>query len=147
MDEVRQTNYKRFSFLKKIKRFVKGYLLYLIEVTKNKKNIYCTENHPFWINNNKNRILAKDICGSKRIRLNCYVYSLQFDEEGSYYVEDAKVDSISPNHMYYYLSIDLYFNPNKYKKFIMTDEDDPRRNKPKLIKYTYPHCLKFLIKK
>ena len=36
------------------------------------------------------------------------VYSLQFDEEGTYYVEGAKVDSISPNHMYYYLSIDLF---------------------------------------
>ena len=70
-----------------------------------------------------------------------HVKTLQEETHSHYNKYNAKVDSISPNHMYYYLSIDLYYNPNKYKKFIMTDEDDPRRNKPKLIKYTYPKCL------
>ena len=43
--------------------------------------------------------------------------------------------------MYYRLRKDEFYDKSKYRAFIMDGEDDPRRNKPKMIKYSYPKCL------
>ena len=107
----------------------------------NVRNIISTKNHPFWINKGKNRIFAEDIKGAQPFDLFEPVYSLQFEEEGTYYIEGgAKVDSISPNHMYHQLRKEEFYDKSKYKAFLMDGEDDPRRNKPKMI-YPMPKCM------
>jgi autotransporter-associated beta strand protein len=99
----------------------------------NSRDIIYYPNHPIWIGNN--RILAKDIRGVEMIKINEILYTIQYEEEGTYYVEDLKVDSISPNCMYFKLPKSLFFNKDKYNKtcFIKC-EDDPRRNKPLMVK-------------
>ena len=107
----------------------------------NVRDIVSTKDHPFWVNKDKNRMLAEDIKGAKPFDLFEPVYSLQFEEEGTYYIEGgAKVDSISPNHMYHRLRKDEFYDKSKYRAFIMDGEDDPRRNKPKMI-YPMPKCM------
>ena len=89
----------------------------------------------------KNRMFAEDIKGAQPFDLFEPVYSLQFEEEGTYYIEGgAKVDSISPNHMYHPLRKEEFYNKSKYRAFLMDGEDDPRRNKPKMI-YPMPKCM------
>lgn len=99
----------------------------------NIKNIVGTDQHPIWCNNEKNRILIKDIPNIQKIKFKGFVYSLQFEEEGSYYVNGIKVDSISPHNRGYPLPKNLYFDINKFIDYKLKSEDDPFRNKPLMI--------------
>jgi autotransporter-associated beta strand protein len=99
----------------------------------NTRDIISSPNHPIWIGNN--RILAKDISGVELIENDEILYTIQYEEEGTYYVEDVKVDSISPNYKYLKLPKALFFNKAKHNKICFIKcEDDPRRNKPVMVK-------------
>lgn len=97
------------------KQFVKnyGYKLekYLIG---NTKDIYCT-NHPIWCNNGKNRIFPSDIQGSERVQIKEFMYDILFENEGTFYANNIKVDSLPP-----------------LKDYKYDGEDDPIRQKPKM---------------
>ena len=95
--------------------------------------IICSENHPFWINNNSNRILAKNIPNALKIKITDILYNIQFEDESTYYIEGIRVDSLSPYHRKYPLDTNLFFNKEKYiEKYVVKNEDDPKRNKPKM---------------
>lgn len=99
----------------------------------NTREIISSPNHPIWIGNN--RIFAEDITGLEIIEINEILYTIQYEEEGTYYVEDVKVDSISPNNTGFKLPEALFFNKAKYDKTCFIGcEDDPRRNKPVMVK-------------
>ena len=105
----------------------------------NTVDLVITENHPIWVNSDKNRICAKDITGTKRIEGRYNVYSIQFDEEGTFYAEGIKVDSISPNYHTFKLPKDQYLNKHKHdKRCIIRKEDDPKRGKPPMISSYVP---------
>ena len=105
-----------------------------IDLIGNTRTIVCTSNHPFWIGDSR-RILAGDIEGTQKIQICELLYTIQFEEEGTYYVENAKVDAVSPDHRKHKLPKELYFDQMKYKESrIIKSEDDPRRNKPKMTK-------------
>ena len=101
----------------------------------NNEDLYISEVHPIWINNDKNRILAKNIKGSESYIIeDDMLYNLQYDFEGTFYANGVKIDSLSPYHKYYSLPISLFVDKNNYIKDIkITSEDDKIRNKPKLI--------------
>jgi len=101
----------------------------------NERIIYCTPHHPFWTNDNKHRILAKHIPNAKPVKCGkVALYNIQFETEGSYYVEMAKTDSLSPWNEDSYLPKHLYFNENLYIDNVkLNGEDDDIRNKPKMI--------------
>ena len=104
----------------------------------NKREIICSDTHPFWIkkNNTDFRIRAEHITGVKSINISEFLYTIQFEDEGSYYVEGFKVDSLSPDYHRFKLAKELYFDSKKYSsRKIITKEDDPRRNKPKMVKH------------
>jgi hypothetical protein len=62
------------------------------------------------------------------------MYNLQFEDEGSFYAETIKMDSLSPNFYRNKLPQELYFDQFKYDdSIIIKNEDDPRRGKPKMI--------------
>ena len=100
----------------------------------NTKNVLITQNHLIWVNNDKNRICAKNVSG-KRIKKGRYdVYSIQFDEEGTFYANGLKVDSVSPNYHMFKLPKEQFIDRNKYdRRCIIREEDDPRRGKPPMI--------------
>jgi hypothetical protein len=100
----------------------------------NTDDIICTGHHPFWINNDQNRILARNIKGAEEIELSENFYNLQFEDEGSYYVYDVKVDSISPNNKSFKLDKKLFYNPEKYNSHFVMSEDELQRNKPPMTK-------------
>lgn len=90
--------------------------------------------HPIWINNNE-RCYATDIVGVIKIEnneiINDVFYDLQFDIEGTYYVEGIKVDSLSSYHRKLPLCIDDFINKVNYnlnKKIL--NENNQCRNKP-----------------
>jgi hypothetical protein len=63
-----------------------------------------------------------------------YVYNLQFDEDGSFYANDIKIDSLTPYQGRYPLSKENFIDINKYQEgVVICDENDPRRKKPLLI--------------
>ena len=106
----------------------------------NKKEIICSPLHPIWVNNN--RIKAGDIDGVDKIEISELLYTIQYEDEGTYYAEGVKVDAISPDHRKFKLPKEMYFNINKYnRKRIMKGEDDPRRNKPIMISYYNPKLV------
>jgi fibronectin-binding autotransporter adhesin len=106
----------------------------------NKKEIICSPLHPIWVNNN--RIKAGDIDGVDKIEISELLYTIQYEDEGTYYAEGVKVDAISPDHRKFKLPKEMYFNINKYnRKRIMKGEDDPRRNKPIMISYYNPNLV------
>ena len=97
----------------------------------NKEDLIITEGHPVWINDDNNRIRSKNIKGCKKIEGRDDVYSIQFEEEGTFYAESIKIDSLSPNFYTFKLPKELYFNKAKHdKRCIIREEDDPRRGKP-----------------
>ena len=131
-------NDKETNISKKVCRLLKG-LSNKISVRiregliGNTREIISSPNHPIWIGSN--RILAGDIRGGELIEINEILYTIQYEEEGTYYVEDVKVDAISPNNMYFKLPKALFFNKSKHNKICFIKcEDDPRRNKPLMIK-------------
>ena len=129
---------------KKVCRVVKSY--YSGDVIKLNKelignidDLIMTSGHPIWINNDTNRVCCRDISGREFVKICDYFYNIQFEDEGTYYSEDVKVDSLSPNNHERKLPKELYFNENNYdEKCIIVEEDDPRRNKPPMIKQ-YKH--------
>jgi hypothetical protein len=61
------------------------------------------------------------------------VYNIQYEEEGVYYANGVKMDSLSSNNHQYKLAKELYFDRSKYdENFIVKVEDDSRRGKPKM---------------
>lgn len=102
----------------------------------NSRDLFITEWHPVWCNNDKNRILAKNIEGTeKELIKSDIVYSLQFDVEGTFYANGLKVDSLSPYHQFYPLPKELFIDKSNYIEGIkILTEDDEIRNKPKMIK-------------
>ena len=96
----------------------------------NTQDLIITEGHPVWINDN-NRIYAKNIKNSKKLEGIDQVYSIQFEEEGTFYADGIKVDSLSPNFYTFKLPKELFFNKAKHdKRCVIREEDDPRRGKP-----------------
>ncbi|MEI7487319.1 MAG: Ig-like domain-containing protein, partial [Chryseobacterium sp.] len=96
----------------------------------NENDIIITSHHPVWIGNHA-RIFSKDIRGGIPITICETVYNIQFENEGSYYAEGVKMDSLSPNFGPLKLPRSLYFRRLKHnKKYIIRGEDDPRRGKP-----------------
>lgn len=101
----------------------------------NEEEIICTPIHPIWINNDTNRIYARDIPNITYTKFAGPLYNIQFEDESSYYVEGIKVDSLSPFHRKFPLPYELFFDKTKFKSnYNVKNEDDPTRNKPKIIK-------------
>ena len=68
---------------------------------------------------------------SKKLEGIDQVYSIQFEEEGTFYADGIKVDSLSPNFYTFKLPKELFFNKAKHdKRCVIREEDDPRRGKP-----------------
>ena len=93
----------------------------------NFEDIICT-NHPFWCNDDKNRIFPEYIGGVESYALNEYIYDLQFEEESVFYVNGKKVDALSPNYIYFKLPKEKYYDMKKYEinkhKIIYGDTDN-----------------------
>ena len=112
--EDRTTN-KTSKVVKVSKQFVKNYGYKLEkDLIGNTKDIYCT-NHPIWCNNGENRIFPSDIQGSERVQIKEYMYDILFENEGTFYANNIKVDSLPP-----------------LKDYKYDGEDDPIRQKPKM---------------
>lgn len=124
----------------KVIRLIKEYIIteavkIPIGLLNNNEELICSSIHPIWINNDKDRILAKDIEGVEIFHTCDYFYNLQFEDENTFYVSGIKVDSISPYHHKYYLPKELYFDLSKYiGNICLVDENDIVRKKP-LLKY------------
>ena len=100
----------------------------------NRRTIVCSSTHPFWVSDTR-RILAGDIEGTEEIKICEWLYTIQFEDEGTYYVEGVKVDAVSPDHRKFKLPKELYFDQTKYKaNRVMKSEDDERRKKPNMTK-------------
>jgi len=100
----------------------------------NRRSIVCSSTHPFWVSDTR-RILAGDIEGTKTIQICEWLYTIQFEDEATYYVEGVKVDAVSPDHRKFKLPKELYFDQTKYKaNRVMKSEDDERRKKPNMTK-------------
>ena len=95
----------------------------------NTKPIICSE-HPIWINNDTNRIFPSNIKGVEQIMIDDYLYDIQFNTEGTFYVNGIKVDSLSPYYEPTKLPEHYFVNPEDYNKYVYTHEDEPMRNKP-----------------
>jgi hypothetical protein len=96
----------------------------------NEEELVCT-NHPIFCNNGKNRIYPSDIEGVENIVIHDYVYNIQYEDEGSFYVGNTKVDSLSPNAPTSKLDKELFYDESKFiENFILKGEDDVIRNKP-----------------
>lgn len=107
----------------------------------NTDDLVCTFTHPIWIGECM-RIKAKDIKGTKKIHINDYFYNIQFEDEGCFYAENIKVDSLSPNCANMKLLKELYFDKSKYDNNILIDDlDDKRSDKPKLLSSYDPISL------
>lgn len=89
--------------------------------------------HPIWCKEDKERILLKNIDGV--IKINCIdsFHTLQFDHEGTYYVEGIKVDSLSPYHKKLPLGKENFIDKNLFvPNLIIKNENDKSRIKPNL---------------
>ena len=124
----------------KVARLIDVYLIgKFVKIPKglidNTDEIITTEFHPFWVNNDNNRVLAKDIKGIELIDGSYKFYNLQFEDDETFYAEDVKVDSLSPNHKKYKLPKILFWDETKYDKNLkIKSETDPKYKKPKLIR-------------
>lgn len=101
----------------------------------NNEDLYVSQFHPIWINENKNRIFAKNIKGSKSyIIKDDILYNIQFDNEGTFYANGVKIDALSPYHKCYSLPKKLFIDENNFlENIIILNEDDVIRKKPKMI--------------
>ena len=99
----------------------------------NTEDIIVAPVHPFWVNNDNDRVLAKDIQGIITFNSHHILYNLQFEDEGTYYVEGVKVDSLSPNHKKFKLHKNLFFNKNKFIENKIIRRENDNECKPKLI--------------
>lgn len=108
----------------------------------NQKELIITHGHPIWINNDTNRILARDIIGIETYNDIEPVYNLQFDFEGTFYANNIKIDSLTPYQTIFPLPKNLFINPDNYiPDYIVLHEDEPRRNKPKMIDFYDPNIM------
>jgi len=69
------------------------------------------------------------------------LYNIQFEDEGTFYVNNIKVDSLSPNFKKDKLPLELYFDKLKYIEDIVTSEDNKNRNKPPMTDVCYSICV------
>jgi hypothetical protein len=108
----------------------------------NQKELIITHGHPIWINNDTNRILARNIIGIETYNDIEPVYNLQFDFEGTFYANDIKIDSLTPYQTIFPLPKNLFINPDNYiPDYIVLHEEEPRRNKPKMIDFYDPNIM------
>ena len=78
--------------------------------------------------------MAKNIKGVQKIDDVKEVYSIQFDEEGTFYANGIKVDSLSPYHRKFPLPKDHFTSLDKYiNNYKVLNEDDLKRGKPPII--------------
>jgi hypothetical protein len=98
----------------------------------NTDDIICTR-HPIWCNQGNGRIFPENINGVTQLAIYDYMYDIQFEDEGTFYVNGIKVDSLPPNAPNGKLKKELYFDQSKYTEYILSGEDDPIRNKPPII--------------
>lgn len=68
-------------------------------IAKNTQALIISDTHPVWIA--KMRVYAWNVPDAISIDGTVTVYNLQFLEEGTFYANDAIIDSLSPNHQYY----------------------------------------------
>jgi len=102
----------------------------------NTDELIITSGHPIWVNNDTNRMYAKYVKGAIQLEDMDKVYSIQMDEEGTFYAEDIKVDALSPNFHKFKLPKEQFMNRRKHdKRCIIREEDDPRRGKPPMINH------------
>jgi hypothetical protein len=102
----------------------------------NYKPIILTGGHPIWVNKDQNRVCARDIFKRQWVHVCELFYNIQYEDEGVYYANGVKMDSLSPNNHQYRLPKELYFDQSKYDQSVLIKvEDDPRRGKPKMIDY------------
>jgi hypothetical protein len=107
----------------------------------NNEDLIISSNHPIWIKENENelRVLSSNIKGVKILNETKEVYNIQFDEEGTYYANNIKIDSLSPYHRKFSLDIDKFIDISKYiKNQKILNENDKVRNKPQLIGFFDP---------
>ena len=105
----------------------------------NTNDIISTKYHPIWVNNDTNRVLAKDIKGVEFIEYSGNFYNIQFEDDDTFYAENIKVDSLSPNNKRYKLPKELFWNPKKYdEELFIKSENDPKYKKPILISHFIP---------
>lgn len=130
---------KEKNTIKKVANVVSSYYDgYIVKIPKgslgNSRSIYLSHGHPVWINHNRNRIYSKYLRGIEKLQIHQLLYNIQFEEEGSFYAENVRLDSLSPNFYRNKMKKELYFDQNKYDETLMIkEEDDPRRGKPKMI--------------
>lgn len=91
--------------------------------------LICTE-HPIVCNNGKFRIFPEHIPGIERVEYTGYVYNIQFENEGYFFVGEILLDSLSPLFCNNPLPQELYFDEEKYTEYRVENEDDPIRQKP-----------------
>jgi len=95
--------------------------------------------HPIWVNNNESRVLAKNIKGVVNLNETKEVYNIQFDEEGTFYANNVKIDSVSPYHKKFSLGENEFLDKSKFiKNKIILNENDISRNKPLMIDFFDP---------
>jgi hypothetical protein len=101
----------------------------------NMEEIIISKYHPIWINNDANRIFPKYLKNMEMIKVCDILYNIQFEDEGTYYVEGVKVDSLSPFHKKFPLEESNYYDSKKYDSTcVINNEDDAIRNKPPMTK-------------
>jgi hypothetical protein len=120
-----------------VARLYKRYLAYTcFKIPKNLignfDDIICTR-HPIWCNNDNNRIFPENIIGVEQIVTCGAMYDIQFEDEGTFYANGIKVDSLPPNATNAALPKEFYFNQHKYTGYMLSGEDDPVRNKPTVV--------------
>ncbi len=95
--------------------------------------------HPIHCNDGKNRVFTHDL-NYEKVWKGEYqlLYTIQYEDEGTFYANDVMVDSLSPNHQFVKLSENKYINKKKYDSTkIVYNEDDEFRNKPKMTNICY----------
>ena len=95
----------------------------------NSVDLTCTK-HPVFVKNGTERRYTSDIIGVTKTKTFESFYTLQFDQEGTYYIEGIKVDSLSPYFHTCKLPEEYFINPANNKNLTMYTENDEHRNKP-----------------
>lgn len=123
---------------KTVKLFVVNRLLSGGSVAKWRVNVNGVEligsyNHPVWLKDNVGRVCLGNIEGAELLESDASLYNLQFDDEGSFYVDGLKVDSVSPYNHHFRLLASDYLDVSKYLGddcVILDNENDSFRMKP-----------------
>ena len=118
-----------------IKTFVQTAQAYMIPkgLLGNLNDIIGLGVHPIWCNGGKERVLLKNIDGVIKTDYTDLFHTLQFDHEGTFYVEGIKVDSLSPYHKKLPLGQENFINPELFVPgIIIKTENDNSRTKPHL---------------